>query len=119
MRGDEGVALVWALALVSVVLLAGLLSVGVGVRALERARASTVADVAALAAAQSPDDPCGAAARAAGGNDMAVQTCSVQGEDVIVTVEAPTGPVVARLLAFLGQPPGPVTATSRAGPPDE
>lgn len=119
MRGDEGVALVWALALVSVILLAGLLSAGVGVRALERARASTVADVAALAGAQSPDDPCAAAARAAGGSDMAVQTCSVEGDDVIVTVEAATDPLVARLLAFLGQPPGSVTATSRAGPPGE
>ena len=119
MRGDEGVALVWALALVSVVLLAGLLCAGVGVRALERARAGTVADIAALSAAQAPDDACAAAQDTARANAMEVSACVVDGDDVIVTVESPTAPFVARVLGLLGQPSSAVTATSRAGPPGE
>ena len=115
-RGDCGAATVWTLALLSVVLLAGLVSSTVAVHVVARQRISTVADIAALAAAQSVGDPCESAARAAAANDAALATCTTDGVDVVVTVTRPPPELVQRVLRLLGATASDLSATARAGP---
>ena len=116
-RDDRGVAVVWALTLVSLLLLVGVVSSGVAALAVARQRVAAVADIAALAAAQALWDPCGRAAHVAGQNAMAVVACSPDGIDVVVEVSAPAPAMVIRLLGVLGRPVGDVRATARAGAP--
>lgn len=116
-RGERGAAVVWSLALVCVVLMSGLIAAAVGVQAVARQRAATVADLSALAGAQAPDDRCAAAASAARANDAVVVACTLRGPDVIVTVRQQEPAFVGRVLAAFGRGAAYVEATSRAGPP--
>ena len=116
--GDRGVAVVWSLALVSGLLVIGLASAGVGALAVARQRAATVADIAALAAAQALADPCGEATRVAAENQMSITACAADGEDMVVEVSAPPPATAIRLLSFLGRPAEDVRALARAGPPE-
>jgi secretion/DNA translocation related TadE-like protein len=117
MRRDEGVAIVWALALVSVLVVTGLLGAAVGERAIERQGAAAAADVAALAAAQSSGDPCGHARASAAANDVQLVSCTLEDGDVVVRVTRPASSMVRRLLALVGKAPADVMAVARAGPP--
>jgi len=117
--GDRGAATVWTLALLGVVLLSGLVAAAMGAQAVARQRVSTVADVAALAAAQSVVDPCGEADRIARANRMTLLSCSPDGRDVILTVGSASPDLVRRVVGLLGHEPDDVTATARAGPPDD
>jgi secretion/DNA translocation related TadE-like protein len=110
-------AVVWALTLVSVLLLVGLVSSGVAALAVARQRTTSVADIASLAAAQALVDPCGRAADVADQNGMTLTQCTLDGWDVVVQVSAPAPEVVVRLLAFLGRPAGEVQGAARAGAP--
>lgn len=116
-RRDRGAATVWALALVNLVLLVGLVAATVGALAVTRQRVATVADVAALAGAQAISDPCASAGASAAANHMALVGCVVDGPDVIVHVSAAAPPVARRLLAVLGQAAPDVMASARAGLP--
>jgi secretion/DNA translocation related TadE-like protein len=116
-RRDRGAATVWALALMSVVLLAGLVAATVGSLAVTRQRAATVADVAALAGAQAIGDPCASADASTAANGMALVSCVVDGTDVVVQVSAAAPAVARRLLAMLGRVAPDVTVTARAGAP--
>ena len=116
-RNERGAAIVWALALVSVLLLVGLAAAGVMAQAVARQRVATAADIAAVAGAQALDDPCACAERSARANGMELSACTIDGPDIIVDVTTPLPGVVGRLLAFLGRDAPPVSATARAGPP--
>lgn len=116
-RDERGAAIVWALALVWVLLLVGFAAAGVTAQTIARQRAATAADIAALAGAQGLGDPCVFAERSARANGMALASCTIEGSDVTVEVTAPPPAVVGRLLAVLGRDAPPVSATARAGPP--
>lgn len=115
---DRGMAVVWSLALVNVLLLAGFASSAVAALAVARQRAAAVADIAALSAAQALADPCGRAAQVAGENGMALTRCEPDGVDAVVQVSAPAPAIVVRLLGFLGRPADDVRASARAGAPE-
>jgi secretion/DNA translocation related TadE-like protein len=120
MRGlaaDEGAATIWSLALVNLLLLVGLVTAGIAGQAVTRQRAAAVADIAALAGAQSLSDPCAAAGGSAAANGMELATCASDGIDVVVDVRVAAPAIVARLLAFLGREAQPITARARAGAP--
>ena len=106
-----------AIALVHLLLLVGLVGVVVGSIVVARARAATVADLAALAAAQSWGDPCADARSVAEANGMAAMSCGTDGTDVVVEVAAPAPDAVVRWLAMLGREAAPVRAVARAGLP--
>jgi len=114
---DRGAATVWSLALLSLLLLVGLVCSAVASLAVTRQRAATVADVAALAAAGALDDPCTQADRSALANGMRLGSCRIHGADVLVEVTARPSALVVRLYGLLGREPADVTAVARAGPP--
>jgi secretion/DNA translocation related TadE-like protein len=116
--GDQGAAIVWALALVWLILLVGLLAGAVAGQAVVRQRAATAADLSALAAAQAVGDGCAQAARVASANGASLVSCGFDGADAIVEVSRPSPAIVNRMLSLLGRVPVDVTAAARAGPPD-
>ena len=87
------------------------LAIHLGAAVLARQRAEAAADLAALAGAalvmQGPDMVCSGVIRVAGANGATVDSCVVQGTDVLVSV-------VARVQA--GPISGMVSARARAGP---
>jgi secretion/DNA translocation related TadE-like protein len=114
---DRGAATLLAAVLVSALALAAAAGAAVGSVALRRSQVQAVADVAALAAAQSVSDPCTEAAGAAAANRMILVTCSVVDGDIRVEVAGEASPALARVLGLLGQPEPTVIAAARAGPP--
>jgi secretion/DNA translocation related TadE-like protein len=107
-RGQSGSGTVYVLSLV-VLLLAGTVGVaGFAGLATAKHRATTAADLAALAAASTPGDGCSVAAGIAEQNGVRLTSCRREGSDVTVTVA-----MVAR--APFGLRPT-VTAMARAGP---
>lgn len=114
---DRGAATVFAVALVHLLLLLGVVGAVVGSLAVTRARAATVADLAALAAAQSWGDPCADARRVADANGMSTLSCATEGTDAVVEIAAPIPDVVGRWFAVLGREPTPVRGSARAGIP--
>ena len=115
-RGDQGAAVVWTLALIPLLLLAFSASAVAGALAVARQRVATAADVAVLAAAQALADPCAAADRAAHANGTTLVACSVEADDVTVTVSRPAPELVARIAGMLGGDPPDLSSTARAGP---
>jgi secretion/DNA translocation related TadE-like protein len=108
---DAGAATVVAVSLAAVLLLIGMSAVFVTATATAHRRAQGAADLAALAGAatlQQAGDHCAAAAEVAAANDAALVSCSVRGQDVVLTVEV-DGP------DFLGHGFTP-TGQARAGP---
>lgn len=112
-RDDAGVATVYACLGIVVLLVVTGLGLHLGAAALARQRAETGADLAALAGAakvlQGPDVVCAAVVRVAVANGVGVQSCSVVGTDVLVTVSASAGS---------GPFTGSANARARAGPVD-
>ena len=100
---EGGAAVVWSLALVSLLLTVGLVTMALAAQVLARQRAATAADVAALVAAQALDDPCGSAGASAAANGPSLTACGQDGLDVVVEVTMPAPAVVARLLTLLGR----------------
>lgn len=116
--GDDGAAVLWSVALVFVLTLAGLVSLAVAQQALARQHAEAAADVAALAGAQADGDPCSAAQQASAANGTSLVACALDDGDVVVRVSSPPPPLVRRLFALMGEDPNDVLAVARAGPPD-
>jgi secretion/DNA translocation related TadE-like protein len=110
MRGDRGAAMVWALALAGVLVIVGGAGLSLGELALAHARAGNAADLAALAGASSPSDPCGAADRVAAANSAALLDCTFDSGDLFVRVGV-SSPRLARWLASER-----LEVTARAGP---
>ena len=113
---DRGAAVVWALALISVLLMVSSLASAVAVQAIARQRVATIADLAALAGAQTRGEPCRAADDAARANDAQLVSCALDGTDVVVTVRRPAPELVTRVIAALGGRANDVDASARAGP---
>lgn len=110
-RDESGVASVWALVLIGVLILVadGVCSV-VGVVGAHH-RAEGAADLAALAGAaaiQQGADGCAAAARVAGRNGAELMSCDTAGAVLQVRVEVRTRAVLGRVWALSG--------TAKAGP---
>ena len=112
-----GAATVLALALVHLLLLLGMVGAVIGSTAVAHARAAAVADLAALAAAQSYGDPCSGARTVAEANGMAAVSCTTDGSDIVVEIATEVPGVVARWLAVLGRDAASVRAVARAGMP--
>lgn len=92
--GERGSATVWVVALAGVLAAIGVAAVLVGAAVVGRHRATTAADLAALAAAEHAvrGDPgaCAAAGEVAGANGARLTTCTVaSGAVVDVAVEVP------------------------------
>ena len=108
---DRGVATVFMCMGAALVLAVTALAIHLGAAVLARQRAETAADLAALAGAalvlQGPDLVCAGVVRVAGANSAMVDSCVVQGTDVLVAVAASVqaGPIS-----------GTVVARARAGP---
>jgi len=115
---DGGAALVWALALVFVLMTAGLLAASVAQLGMARQRVASAADIAALAGAQTVGDACEAAGRIAVANDTRLEACEFDGVDVVVRLSRPAPPLVRRLFALVGEAPRDVVGSARAGPPE-
>ena len=100
-RDDRGVATVYACLGIVVLLAVTGLGLHLGAATLARQRAETGADLAALAGAAKvllgPDVVCAEVVRVAVADGAQVQSCSVQGTDVLVmvTVAAGAGPFTA------------------------
>ena len=110
--GDRGSATVWVLALSGVLAVVGLAAVLVGAAVVARHRASSAADLSALAAAGravAGGDACGTAAEIAGANAAELTHCAVDA-GAVVTVEVSVTARLGRLGAFSA------TARARAGP---
>ncbi|KAB7789949.1 TadE-like protein [Bifidobacterium leontopitheci] len=112
-KHDEGSG---TMAGVMLIMLAGVLitvAAAAGHLLLCQARARSASDLAALSAAQSywagtTDDPCAVAVRVAAYGTASLERCTVDGDDVSVTVSMATKvPVASR-----------VSRSSRAGPVD-
>jgi secretion/DNA translocation related TadE-like protein len=116
-RDDRGAAIVWSLALVTVIVLVGFVCAAVVVQVVARQRLMATADIAALAAAQSVESPCAAAAHVASANNANLVACGRDGADVIITVSATVPELVRRMTGLLGNGATDLTATARAGPP--
>ena len=110
-RGARGSATVLAAVLVAVLVVVLLLVVVVCGAVVDRRRAASAADLAALAGAaawQAGRDGCGAARSVARRNGAELGSCRVLGEDVLVETVARTPPVLGARLT--------VRARARAGP---
>lgn len=114
-RSERGAATVFGLALLALLLVVAVAcAVAVGALAGHR-RAEAAADLAALAGAQALQagvEPCGAATRVATDNGAALDSCTIDAPDVIVSLHV-TLPGLSRVLG--GDAPG-LPARARAGP---
>jgi secretion/DNA translocation related TadE-like protein len=125
--GDRGSATVWVLALSGVLAVVGLAAVLVGAAVVARHRASSAADLSALAAAGRAvvgGDACGGAAEIAGAHEAELTACvvgagSIVDVEVSVTVRLGTWGIfstTARARAGPVASPGIVLATEVSGP---
>ena len=111
--GDDGAGTVLVLAVVlSALLLAAAVAV-LGTAVVARHRATGVADLAALAAAdvilgRTAGEPCAAAASVAAAGGAALVRCAPAGTEVVVEVRVDVGGALAGL--------GPARGAARAGP---
>lgn len=110
--GDQGSATVWLLCCCLLVVGLATVVLAVGAALVARHRATVVADLAALAAADAmlagSPIPCAAAIRVGRVQDGRVVECRIVGEVVEVVAEIPAGPLLAHFL--------PARARARAGP---
>jgi secretion/DNA translocation related TadE-like protein len=114
---ERGAAVVWSLALVSLLLVVGLCTMAAASVMVARQRAAAAADIAALAGAQALADPCGHAGASAAANGAALTACGEDAADVVVEVTVPPPAILDRFLALVGRAAAPVRASARAGPP--
>ena len=109
-QGERGSGTVAGLMLVVVAAVALTVVAAIGNVMLSRAKAASVADDAALAAANvlfdATGDPCARAYAIATREHATLASCVVEGEDVVVEVQIPTSVAVVRQ----------VSQRSRAGP---
>ncbi|MDS1270016.1 flp pilus-assembly TadE/G-like family protein [Lipingzhangella sp. LS1_29] len=123
-RDDRGAAVVWMVLLCAVIWFVTATALVSASLRVDRQRAATAADLAALAAAQhvGTTDPCVRARWVAHANDAVLQECAVHGTEVIVSVTVeprlwPQGQARARARAGPAATPAP-PATPRDGSTD-
>ena len=117
-RDDRGAASVWAVALLTALATISLAAAVVGELAIARRHAAAVADLAAIAGAQSSSG-CAEVQRVVAANDVVLDGCAMNAAgDVHVRVRVTSLPLTRRLAAVLGAgPPIDVIVEARAGPP--
>lgn len=112
LRGDDGVASVWAATATAVVLLTAGLCVDVAAAVRARHVAAAAADLSALAAAgravDGPGPACATAADVAARNGAELTGCRIEGWDALVETTAPWSGLLPVHV--------PATARARAGP---
>jgi secretion/DNA translocation related TadE-like protein len=110
-RDSAGVATVWAVAWMLVLVLIGGVGLVLGFAAARQHQVDAAADLVALSAAASLQrgaDPCSTAARVAAGNHVVLKRCQVTQADVVIAIRA-------RVALPFGLHPW-VSAQARAGP---
>lgn len=112
---ERGSATIVAIAMMSVLFLAASLSWTLAAGFAAHQRADVVADLAAIAAAQSGEVDCAAALRVATANFARVEECSAWGEDVVVRVSVDAPPLLARAADLAGAGPVRLSGAARAG----
>ena len=119
MRDDRGSATPLVVMVVVLTLAVGSAALAVGNFAVARARASSVADAAALAGASHDleGDQCAAAAKIVSRSSANLLACRIEGLDVLVTVVTPAPAILRRLAAAAGESAPDLTVSARAGPP--
>lgn len=120
-RSDTGSGTVLVLAVVAVLALMAMTTILVGQLIIDRLRADTAADLAALAGANTiaKGEACTAAAHIAAENGATLESCRTQGSDVSVEVSVSLSPLAARVFRIANSGDGRVAATARAGPATE
>lgn len=119
LRDDHGVATVLVTAVLGgVLVLIGAVAIAVDI-VHAKSRASTAADMAALAGAQEVllGEPCDKAASIATANQSRVDSCELSGEDVQVVVKTALQGAASTVFQVVRIDGLEVTAVSRAGPP--
>lgn len=115
---ERGSATIIGIALMLVALMMGWAVIALGELATARARVSSAADLAALAAAAHSltAGECEAAARIAEEGRSRLLTCTRDGEDVVVTVAGEAPGVIRKLASAAGADPPLIQVQARAGP---
>ncbi len=114
MTGDRGIATIWAAALMQVLLVVALIAMAMGSLVVTRFRVATVADLAAIAAAQGAG--CVDARALARAHAMRVSSCEMVGADAVVQVVGRPPDALVRLSSWLGRDAPEISALARAGP---
>jgi secretion/DNA translocation related TadE-like protein len=113
-RSDSGIATLWGLAIIGILLLFAAVAAGVVSLIGARHQAETAADLAALAGAQTvaygDGDPCQVASWVAVANRGRLTRCAVDGDSVEVRVEVESPRLLGQTWTLTGR--------ARAGPAD-
>ena len=131
-RQDQGSTTVALLAIMQMILMAGVLAWACTVLVVDRQQVTNAADLAALAGAQAMREPvpeqvrdaaawragqaCDRAALIASANEAELSTCTIDGADVVVTAERAPAPFVVRWFSWLDHSLPRVRQIARAGP---
>jgi secretion/DNA translocation related TadE-like protein len=113
-ENDRGSATLLALFVTAALSGAMVLGLGLTEHLFVKQQMTTAADLAAIAAAQSLDDPCSSARRVVVAHDVTLIDCHREGDDWHVTVTRPGGDITLRVLGWFGQG-WHLTQTARAG----
>jgi secretion/DNA translocation related TadE-like protein len=112
-KGDRGVATVFALAMAALLCGGGVVGLVVAESTVRHTRLGHIADTAALAAAASG---CPLAGRLAQASGATLDSCDFDGLDAVVSVSCPDGGLLSRLAMLSDQTPPRFSASARAGP---
>jgi secretion/DNA translocation related TadE-like protein len=115
MRDERGSATVIAMSLLSTLTVAGLVATGIAQQALLRQHLATAADLSAIAAAQSLEEPCFSARKVAEAHFVRLVDCGPRGANWQVEVAMPVGFLAQRLFTFLGRGPSEMSEVAVAG----
>lgn len=110
-RGERGIATVWAVTWIVCCLCVGWLALVLAMAVAKQHHLDGAADLVSLSAASqlvAGGDACAAAERIARANDVELVTCTIEGDDVLVSV----GDVVDLPWGIDGR----ITSVARAGP---
>ncbi len=109
-HGSRGAATVLGVAMAGLLLLLGVALAELTAVVVAHRRAQAAADLAAVAGASSPTDPCAAAERVAAANGALLAACTPEGPraGVLVAVQVDSPPGLSRVLRIQGH--------ARAGP---
>ncbi|MGV1037229.1 MAG: Rv3654c family TadE-like protein [Candidatus Nanopelagicales bacterium] len=118
-RADRGAATIYVMAMALICLVAAVAAVAIGEVAIARARASSAADLAALAAADNRQSgaPCERAGSVAAAGGARLTSCEQVGSDVLVQVEGQLPHLVRVAAGAAGQRAPTIHVVARAGPP--
>lgn len=115
MNDERGSASVFALVVIPVLCLGAFVLLAFAQQALVRQQLRTAADLSALAAAQSLDEPCQRAQQIADAHRVSLVACTSVEGDWSVEVSAPHSPMMRKLAALFGKAMSDHTQVATAG----